>query len=961
MPRRKRGFMDDGISDSSSGSEGDADDLHNDNDPDAREERAFHDDPYGRKRRRMNGKEDAIYGSFADDSDEEGFGRSKKGAKPAKRRDWAKAPAFVPKQKPEPEQKPTPDAEENHSGEGEGEGEAADEGDEDEDEDEDEEMEDAEPSRAPSPRVREEVEEEDEAPRPRFGGLGLGASRSQATNSFSGFTAGGTSSRPAAVSSPASPAPTPPPPPVSGDLPSAFGGSRTQRAFVRNEAAPASSSRGATPLPPAERAHFSKLQGSFGARMLEKMGWQAGTGLGAAGEGIVTPVESKLRPKNMGIAFKGFGERTAQAKAEARRRGESVSDDEDAGGRRKPAGGKGQAKAKGQTDRSDVWKKPKKTKTKIEHKTYEQIVAETQQDAPGPSGIGIIIDATGATPREVSSLADVSTASWTPSTDPTRMPEVRHNLRLITEAATSDLDGLAREAKEIQKRRKAIQEEDTRLKKRISDEAELISRLQQVHLVVDDIHSQARELSSVYEASLDSFSPLFARLLTEFPKEFDRYHLDEIVVAAIAPIVRRTLAQWSPLDEPDKLLSTFRLWRKALKLADHEEKPQDTQVDIFGSRATLAPAPQVEVPMTPFESLMWNAWLPKVRSSINNDWDPRNPQPVVKLYEAWSTFLPPFIRDNVLDQLILPKVSKAVADWSPRKADVSLQTLVFPWLPYVGLRLEDLLGDARRKLKAMLRSWVVTDGVPEDFGVWRQVFDAGEWDAMLLKYIVPKLGATLREEFRVNPRQQDMAPLERVLSWAGLLRDSILAQLLEAEFFPKWLDVLHVWLVQPRPSFEEVAQWYAFWKGVFSESVQRLPAVQEGFTRGLQLMNKAIELGPDAPAKLPRPEHHKRGSPPPPPVPTSRAKKPPARMQEITFRSIVEEYAATHNLMFLPTGRAHETSRMPLYRVSTTADGKGGLLTYILDDAVWAPDADGAYRAISLESMVLRATKGGSS
>ena len=52
-----------------------------------------------------------------------------------------------------------------------------------------------------------------------------------------------------------------------------------------------------------------------------------------------------------------------------------------------------------------------------------------------------------------------------------RLPEVRHNLRLITEAATRDLDSLAREANQVQMRRKAIEAEDQRLKKQIEDEA----------------------------------------------------------------------------------------------------------------------------------------------------------------------------------------------------------------------------------------------------------------------------------------------------------------------------------------------------------------------------------------------------------------------------------------------------------------------------------------------------------
>lgn len=110
-------------------------------------------------------------------------------------------------------------------------------------------------------------------------------------------------------------------------------------------------------------------------------------GLGTTGEGIVIPVESKLRPKGMGIAFNNFKEKTEQSKMEAKRRGEAVSDDEE---KPKRSGKKGQK----ETKPSDAWRKPKKVKTKIEHKTYEQIVAEAGMEASS-SSIGIIIDATG--------------------------------------------------------------------------------------------------------------------------------------------------------------------------------------------------------------------------------------------------------------------------------------------------------------------------------------------------------------------------------------------------------------------------------------------------------------------------------------------------------------------------------------------------------------------------------------
>jgi tuftelin-interacting protein 11 len=79
----------------------------------------------------------------------------------------------------------------------------------------------------------------------------------------------------------------------------------------------------------------------------------------------------------------------------------------------------------------------------------------------------------------------------------------------------------------------------------------------------------------------------------------------------------------------------------------------------------------------------------------------------------------------------------------------------------------------------------------------------------------------------------------------------------------------------------------------------------------------------------------------------------PAELDDVSFRSVVEEIAAESNLMLLATGKAHEKG-YALFRVSQTVDGKSGVTVYLNDDVVWLLDK-GEYKPVSVEEMVKRA------
>ena len=106
------------------------------------------------------------------------------------------------------------------------------------------------------------------------------------------------------------------------------------------------------------------------------------------------------------------------------------------------------------------------------------------------------------------------------------------------ESAKTEVDGLAREAKNIQERKKWVHDEDIRLRRKVAEEAEVIARLQQIHLVLDEINVASQQIVKLSQPSLEPFEAPFGKLATSFQREHTLYRLDEVVVAAMAPTVR---------------------------------------------------------------------------------------------------------------------------------------------------------------------------------------------------------------------------------------------------------------------------------------------------------------------------------------------------------------------------------------------------------------------------------------
>lgn len=293
--------------------------------------------------------------------------------------------------------------------------------DDDDDEDEDGDSDDSDDStRPPSPRVREEEDEDGQDYQPRRGGIG--GAKSSLPSGF-GFKAardvdqpdseepargglgaakrggrGGIgSTRPvtseaAAESSRAGLGSANAPSVSQPEVPTAFGrtrptaesSQRPQQRFVKRAAQSGTS----TPieLSTNDATALRNIQGSYGARLLAGLGWAPGKGLGANEDGRAVPVQVGKLMRGQGIQ-KGI--RTEDSIAEAIRKGTLQPEEEE---EKKPRGSKNKGGRAGQSQPSQSWKKQPKVKVKVQHKTYEQLLAEAGDSAPG---VGLVLDARG--------------------------------------------------------------------------------------------------------------------------------------------------------------------------------------------------------------------------------------------------------------------------------------------------------------------------------------------------------------------------------------------------------------------------------------------------------------------------------------------------------------------------------------------------------------------------------------
>ncbi|KUI53245.1 hypothetical protein VP1G_00630 [Cytospora mali] len=711
-------------------------------------------------------------------------------------------------------------------------------------------------------------------------------------------------------------------------------------------------SRPQKPMPSAFSSKGGKTKintNSFGARMMAKMGFVEGKGLGKEGQGRNVIIEANLRPQGVGLG--AVKEKTKQEKEEekrqARLRGEVVIDSEEEE-KKKKAARKKKALAGGfRSGSGSAASTPRRQKPK--YMTMEEV----KKVAPGldiPDAFTPILDLTGPGKKMLTS----SSGLMTPTAGATEDDGDLRSKKLV-KLAQNDFMAILEQWQGLQER-KAFAELQLQQEKQELEELEKAVATHQATAAIFDELSHLEDEDEVLLNGGDHNTQRWDKVISLLRKADEsttdltipaiREDMASIAVAAIYPVMKDVVDSWNVLGDP-----------KAQYAAGLESIK-----GLIGLEKSAA-MPQARSTATPYESMMYKLWLPHVSRAVR-EWNVRDAEPMIAVFDAWRKVLPGFLATQLLEQDIIRKLDEAIARWEPkRRKQHNLPHLwLFPWFQYLPDRHLDpksttgLVADVKRKFRRLIDVWEFDNGVIPGLKEWKNILRSkhnDQWNVLVMNHVLPRMARYLREHFDVNPADQQLGVLLGVFGWLDFVSPTMIAEVILAEVFPKWHEILYQWLVMETVNYEDVAQWCEWWRDEALAGFEDIPSVALEFEKGIHMIEHALDLfdrGEDPKDALPHPkkgltsvprhsstnEHYHRAHL----RQQHREHKhdtssfqPTKQEQERSFRHVVEDWCQINDLQFIPE-RKKVHSEGPLYRITARADGRGGVLAFFKGDTI---------------------------
>ncbi|CAL6353127.1 unnamed protein product [Bathycoccus prasinos] len=750
---------------------------------------------------------------------------------------------------------------------------------------------------------------------------------------------------------------------------------------------------------------FEKHTKGIGAKLLAKMGYKPGQGLGADGKGISRAIETKLRPKNMGMGYGDFEENNG-----GRRGGADYESEKLAGEKRIE-----EKRNNVETIEKKLWKRSAKEDVKrkaVRYETPEELIARRERERQelddnienNNANEGSFVEALHQPKMKIIDMSKrggarelvIDGTSFKSTTgqflqgdsdddeqrvDDQHLPgrELLRNLNAMGKLAASNISLYDAKVRTEMDTSTALMREQERLSQIEKD----------VKKAEEDIRTLNEKVKLLVENEKDENDEKILEQWLELKRDH-KEAFAELDIAAVAAqkhakkYFEKAFRAWDPMNQneeasgDDDKKSSYKLayencgkWRDVLVSTTEIVKKQESFLNY-----TDDPVIETVKDETLLEEVIETPVTMKIIRTLIQEWDARDVKSnlAMDLFYEWQSVLPRRSLDKIVENAIIPKLTREIEKWTfvedagdEGKITSSSSSSVpskwiFPWLEMLLEPIKALSSTIKQKFANVIDASIGVKAVAV-VEPWVEVktivFGRTWWSQFVEKTVVPKLVAKA-SLIEIDPADQNLEIFNNILLWKAVLASSEetnggggVAKVLErSHFWKKWSSTLKSWLKDEKNcDLIEVAEWYESWKTLLGEDVCNHERPRTHLRRALEAMNAAATGEPIALSDGEDDEDARQT--------LAGRDKSPGKTRKIkssstvkkTLKDILETVASENDFAFLPkNNRRTRLENLPVFAfggVTVAVDANKDVVSVLANGA-----GEESWQVVGIEELV---------
>ncbi|PVV01096.1 hypothetical protein BB560_004500 [Smittium megazygosporum] len=275
------------------------------------------------------------------------------------------------------------------------------------------------------------------------------------------------------------------------------------------------------------------------------------------------------------------------------------------------------------------------------------------------------------------------------------------------------------------------------------------------------------------------------------------------------------------------------------KNTDNDNTILDPHISVFPENlGSLPQSKNKKSDVEAYNFVIKKMWIPHVKLFLARDWDPFSPDPALNILETWSPpILSKDLTSTLIKEAIVPKLLTKLNMWDPKASFHKTNTFLLPhlwihqWLLYIpdDTFHNEIVPVLCLKFGVLINSWqefrsssisdfsVFGDLVRSAISSWKMVFKESEYTKLTRTYIYPMLKKLVsRPLFVINARSQSsdsLVFLNEFIKWKEVISSKEWEHIFTKYFISNWLDYLRAWLSKCESTVQETES-----KASFSDS-----------------------------------------------------------------------------------------------------------------------------------------------